>query len=209
MAPLIADSIPAGQIVNKTVAIPATSLAILTLVSTDAHLSLVDPGGTPITVADTSMTSGISYFVSSDLGLEGFEIAGPMPGTWTMRINTTASSAGQKVAGIVEYPSASSVALSVDPSLLYPGDAMHVRGLIASSGILRTDVTWNCNVLGPGGTSTELTLYDDGTHGACTVTALPAAKSTALVPSMVSARRSRISTVTPIAALVLMLCTVA
>ena len=165
MAPLIADSIPAGQIVNKTVAIPATSLAILTLVSTDAHLSLVDPGGTPITVADTSMTSGISYFVSSDLGLEGFEIAGPMPGTWTMRINTTASSAGQKVAGIVEYPSASSVALSVDPSLLYPGDAMHVRGLIASSGILRTDVTWNCNVLGPGGTSTELTLYDDGAHG--------------------------------------------
>jgi len=165
MAPAIADSIPAGQIVNKTVAIPATSLARFALLSTDAHLSLLDPNGTAITVSDTSSTSGITFFSTDDPGFEGFEIVGPLPGTWTMRINTSASTGGQRIAGIVDYASGSAVRLSVASSLIHPGDVMQVHGQLVDGGTLRTDVTWSCSTLGPNGASSALALYDDGAHG--------------------------------------------
>ena len=165
MAPAIADSLPAGQINNKTVVIPTTSLVRFTLLSTDAHLSLLDPNGTAITVADTSSVGGISFYATADPGFEGFEIVGPQPGTWTMRINTSASAAGQRIAGVVDYSSGSAVQLSMASTLLFPGDVMRARGQVASGGVLRTDVTWTCSILRPDGVSTALTLYDDGAHG--------------------------------------------
>ena len=76
-APAIADSIPAGQITNKTVGIPVTSLVRFRLLSTDAQLTLPDPIGTAISVSDTSSANGISFFATSDPGFEGFEIVGP------------------------------------------------------------------------------------------------------------------------------------
>jgi pimeloyl-ACP methyl ester carboxylesterase len=165
MAPAISDSVPSGQTVDKVISIPATSLARFTLLSSDAHVSLLRPDGTVITISDTSTAGGISFFATSDLGLEGFEIVAPTPGTWTMRINATASLAEQRIAGIVEYASAAAVQLSVLSTPLYTGDLIRVRGEVASGGVLGTEVNWTCNILGPDGVTSPLVLYDDGAHG--------------------------------------------
>jgi hypothetical protein len=162
MAPAIADSVLAGQVVDRTVALPSTSFARFTLLSTDAHIVLVDPNGTTITAADTS--TGIRFYATGDPGLEGFEIVAPPPGTWTMRADASASASGQRTAGLVEYASGSRVQLSVLSNPIYPGDVMRVRGEVATGGVLRTDVTWTCSILQPDAGTTSLDLYDDGAH---------------------------------------------
>jgi pimeloyl-ACP methyl ester carboxylesterase len=165
MAPAIADYVLAGTVVDKPVVLPATSRVRFTLLSTDAHVSLVNPNGVAITVADTSTAAGISFFTTGDPGFEGFEIIGPVAGTWTVRINASGSAVGQRVAGIVEYASENTVQLSVLTSPIYSGDVMRVRGQWrVFDDIRRTDVAWTCEVLGPDATITALALFDDGSH---------------------------------------------
>ena len=130
-----------------------------------AELSLVDPNAMAITVNDTSAASGISFFATDDHGLAGFEVASPVPGTWTMRIDASAAAADQQIGGVVEYVSGSSAELSVASPLIYPGDSLRVRGQLVDGGALRTDVAWSCSVIGPAGESSPLVLYDDGAHG--------------------------------------------
>lgn len=165
MAPVITDSIPSGQIVDRTFSLPTTSLARLTLFSTDAHLTLVDPNGTTITVADTSAATGITFYETSDPGLEGFQIVAPQPGTWTMRVITSSSAAGQRIAGIAEFASGNTVQLSVLTNPIYPGNVIRVRGQFVSGGAPRTDVSWTCTNLRPDGVTTSFVIYDDGVHG--------------------------------------------
>lgn len=133
--------------------------------ATDAHLSLVNPLGTVITASDTSGAAGIAFFATDDPGCEGFEITSPLSGNWKLRINASASTAGQRVTGIVNYVTASSVHLSALSPLLFPGDVIRVRAQLAVAGTRRTDVSWTCAVLRPDGVSTPLSLFDDGAHG--------------------------------------------
>lgn len=164
MTPVIEDSVGAGQVISRTVALPATSLVRFTLFSSDAHIVLVDPNGAVITVADTSSASGVAYFATSRPGCEGFEIVSPIAGTWTMRGDATGSAAGQRIAGLVEYASASAVQLAVPTEPLHPGDAMRIRAEMTTSGTRRSDVSWVCGMRGPDGSTSSITLYDDGAH---------------------------------------------
>jgi pimeloyl-ACP methyl ester carboxylesterase len=164
-APAIDDSVPAGQTVTETFAIPATSRVRFALVSTDAHLSLLDPNGTTITVNDTSQVAGIAFFNTDGGALECFEIANPQSGIWTMRIDAASSIAGQRAGVIAQYLSGSVAGLSVSSDLLYAGDVVRVRGQLITGPTRRTDVTWSCRIVRPDEASDLLTLYDDGAHG--------------------------------------------
>jgi len=162
MLPIIADDVPSGQITDKSAVVPATPRVRFVLLSTDAHLTLRDPNGTDITPSDAPPGSGITF--GADPGFEGFEIVGPLAGTWTTRIDAVASSGTQQVAVLVEYSTPSELRFYLDETPLHPGDIMHVHGELSDGAALRTDVTWNCSVLRPDNVVSPLTLYDDGAH---------------------------------------------
>ncbi len=164
MAPPIADTVNSGQIEDRTVAVPVTSLVTFTLLSTDAQLSLVDPNGITIGPSDTSTVTGIAYYGSGDAGFGGFELKAPSPGLWTLRISTGASTAAQRVVEIVTYASDKKVALSVVNPLIHPGDSLRVRAEMDSGSGRRTDVVWTNTVVGPDSIARTLAFFDDGAH---------------------------------------------
>lgn len=165
MVPVLTDSIEAGIVHDWTITLPATSLAHFTLLSTDAHVVLIDPNATTITVADTSAAAGIAFYTSSRPGFEGFEITAPQPGTWTLRADASAAAAAQRVVGIVEYAAASAVQLSILSTPVHPGDDLQIRAQVTSGDTLTTDVAWTCSILQPDQSTASLQLYDDGAHG--------------------------------------------
>lgn len=163
--PAVADSVPAGQLATQAVTIPATTLLSVTLVSTDAHLTLQDPNGTILAASDTSTVSGLSYFSAPGGGMENFELAGPLAGTWTIRVDATASAALQQYGCVVGYATNVATRLAPRKSVIFTGDSIRVLGSVIAGGSLRADLSWTCRVVGPDGLATVLPLHDDGAHG--------------------------------------------
>ncbi|MEQ1833538.1 MAG: alpha/beta fold hydrolase, partial [Candidatus Eisenbacteria bacterium] len=165
IAPAIVDSVLAGQLVTRTVAVPPTTLLTVLLASTDAHLELVDPNGTTITGADTSSAVGLKFVAAPGGGLEGFTLANPLAGTWTLRVDATGSSAHQQYTCLLRYSSDVSAQLAPTVQRTFDGDSIRVLGSASDQGGLRADVSWACRVIGPNGSSDVIELRDDGAHG--------------------------------------------
>jgi pimeloyl-ACP methyl ester carboxylesterase len=160
----IRDSVPAGQVKQHQVMVPATTLLRMMLFSDDAHLSLLDPGGSPITVNDTSTANGISFFAAPGGGLEGFDIQSPLAGTWTFQVDATASQQQQDYACLFGYATGLTPEVSTASRVYGPNDPVLVRAWVADGAVLRTDVTWTASVVGPDNGASALVLADDGAH---------------------------------------------
>jgi sugar lactone lactonase YvrE len=161
----ISDTILAGHLNSPTRTIPPTTLMLVTLVSDDARLTLQRPNGTVITPSDTSTANGIGFFGVPGEGFEGYSIAHPAAGTWTFRIDATASAARQLYGCLVSYATSTVASLATRSPAIYPGDSIRVRGDLQVVGVRQTGVSWTCRVIGPNNAASSLTLYDDGTHG--------------------------------------------
>lgn len=165
ITPAITDTISPGHMALPTVTILPTSMMMVTLVSDDARLTLQAPNGTVITPNDTSAANGVNFFGVPADGFEGFLIANPLAGAWTLRIDATASAALQQYGCVASYATSTEARLGTPSPAFHAGDSLRVHAQVSSAGGLRTDVAWTCRVIGPDNLATNLDLYDDGTHG--------------------------------------------
>ncbi len=163
--PSISDTVSAGQVALPTGVIPATTLMTVTLVSDNAKLTLKRPNGTTITPSDTSAVNGIGFFGVPGSGYEGFVIAGPDAGTWTFRVDASASSARQLYGCLVSYATSASARLTLRSRIIRPGDAINIRAEVQVGGVRQTGVSWACRVIDRNNAATSVTLFDDGAHG--------------------------------------------
>ncbi len=157
--PIIQDIITGPAVATHALSVEATDTLSVIMLWHEGSMSLFldDPMGAQV---DTSFAS-----IDRDAGAVMYGIDSPMPGEWTLRVVAHSSAPAQRYMVLPAVGSETSVRTEVNPGSARPGETVRVESYVLTAGVPELGASVEAKVVSPDGTSLNLSLFDDGTHG--------------------------------------------
>ncbi len=162
--PTIRKIYPGGAFSENVFVDPAISMIVFALGwehnSSSLLLTIYDPDG--IAVSDGDIVHGRD----EQLGGEYYIIETPKTGNWTMQVAAVnVPEEGENYTLSNYFASDLNIMPILGKQWYSPGEPVPISANISDSGLSITDVNFVAEVFRPDGSSSVVTLYDDGSHG--------------------------------------------
>ncbi|HUU20771.1 MAG TPA: carboxypeptidase regulatory-like domain-containing protein [Sedimentisphaerales bacterium] len=162
--PIIRKIYPDGVFSEEVLVDPTISSIVFTLdwehTSSNLHLTIYDPNGA--VVSDPN----IIYQRDEQLGGEYYIIDNPRTGNWTTQVTAVNVPEDGEDYTLSNYFASNLTVIPALEKLLYsPGEDVRVSANLTDSDLPISDVNMTAEVYKPDGSSSSVSLFDDGSHG--------------------------------------------